>query len=57
MAISLERHAADYILRHLKDKAFASLRKRTLEHWRQHYGEQFAKQVEKLVRAEWKGRT
>jgi hypothetical protein len=57
MATSMERHAADYILRHLKDKAFASARKLQLEHWRQHYGEQFAKQVEKIVRSEWKARS
>jgi hypothetical protein len=55
VAISLERHAADYVLRHLKDKGFSRLRKRQLEHWRECYGQQFAREVEKIVRTELKG--
>ncbi len=51
---NLERHAADHVLRNLKEKRHAHLRRQCLDHWRGFYGEQFAANVEKLVRSEWK---
>lgn len=42
---------ADFLVTHHSGPQWLKYRRACLEHWRQHYGEQVAERVEKLVRA------
>lgn len=51
---SLQRHCADYLLRHMNKPRHKKYRADCIELWKETYGEVFADEVKKIVMKEWK---
>lgn len=51
---TLQRHCADFILKHCRGEIHRRYRRECIEFWKGHYGENFASEVEAIIRKEWK---
>lgn len=50
---TLQRHCAEFILNHCRGEHYKHYRRECLELWKRRYGENFASEVEAIIRKEW----
>lgn len=51
---TLQRHCAEFILNHCSGELYKQYRRDCLQLWKCRYGENFASEVEAIIRKEWK---